>query len=160
MTKKILYIDLDNTLVNFQSGIDRLPNWMKSEYGPKEGAKAHYDDAPGIFSLMEPVDGAVEAFTTLSAQFDTYLLSTSPWDNPSAWSDKLLWVKQHLGGEEGSPAYKRLILSHHKNLNHGDFLVDDRDAHGAPDFNGEWIQFGKGEHMDWPTIIDYLLARA
>ncbi len=30
-------------------------------------------------------------------------------ENPSAWSDKLLWVKRHLGPS----AHQRLILSHH-----------------------------------------------
>jgi 5'-nucleotidase len=53
----------------------------------------------------------------LANLFDTYILSTSPWENPSAWSDKLLWVKHHLG----SICYKRLILTHHKNLNVGHF---------------------------------------
>jgi 5'(3')-deoxyribonucleotidase len=41
----------------------------------------------------------------------------------------------------GEPAYKRLIISHHKNLNQGDFLVDDRPKNGAIDFTGEWIHF-------------------
>ena len=62
--------------------------------------------------------------------FDTYVLSTAPWENPSAWSDKLVWVKKHLG----QLAYKRLILSHHKNLNSGDFLVDDRTRNGVDKF--------------------------
>jgi len=33
-------------------------------------------------------------------------------------------VKTHLGAD----AYKRLILTHHKNLNVGDYLIDDRIA--------------------------------
>ena len=65
--------------------------------------------------------GAVESFERVAALYDAYVLSTSPWENPSAWSDKLLWVQRHLG----APAYKRLILSHHKNLNAGDYLIDD-----------------------------------
>lgn len=47
---------------------------------------------------MLPMADAVEAFQRLSEQYDTYILSTSPWENPSAWSDKLEWVKKYLGG--------------------------------------------------------------
>ena len=79
---------------------------------------------------MEPLEGAKEAFETLAADYDTYILSTAPWENPSAWSDKLLWVKKNLG----NAAYKKLILSHHKNLNAGNFLIDDRTKNGAGEF--------------------------
>ena len=45
---KILYNDLDNTLVDFPSGIARLSARDQIEY------EGHYDDAPGIFALMDP----------------------------------------------------------------------------------------------------------
>ena len=114
------------------------------------------DEVPGIFSKMTPVQGAIEAFQELSGLFDTYLLSTAPWENPSAWSDKLLWVKKYLG----QPAYKRLILSHHKHLNHGDFLVDDRTKNGVDRFQGRHIHFGTMEFPDWPTVVSYLKSHA
>jgi len=41
--KKILYIDLDNVLVDFKTGIDRLSEDLKKKY---EGS---LDDVPGIF---------------------------------------------------------------------------------------------------------------
>jgi 5'(3')-deoxyribonucleotidase len=114
------------------------------------------DDIPGIFALMQPMPKALDAYEELASLFDTYLLSTSPWGNPSAWSDKLLWVKRHLG----SPAYKRLILTHHKNLNVGDFLVDDRRKNGADRFRGELILFGSPEFPDWPAVTAYLRQHA
>jgi len=147
--KKILYIDMDNVLVNFKSGIDQLDEKTNNEY------IGRLDDVPGIFSTMSPVKGAIDALNELSKLFDTYILSTAPWDNPSAWSDKLLWVKQYLG----EPAYKRLIISHHKNLNRGDFLVDDRPKNGAKDFTGEWIHFGTEKFPDWDTVLEYLKQR-
>jgi len=145
-----LFVDMDNVLVDFPSGIARLP---------PDVARAHYDrldEVPGIFALMDPVPGGIEAFTELATLFDTYVLSTSPWENPSAWSDKLLWVKRYLG----APAYKRLILSHHKNLNAGHFLVDDRTKNGADRFAGEHILFGSNEFPDWTTVTSYLRRRA
>jgi 5'(3')-deoxyribonucleotidase len=77
---------------------------------------------PGIFGIMEPMSGAIAAYEILAEKFDTYILSTSPWENDTAASDKVRWVKKHLG----EVAYKRLILSHHKHLNKGDYIIDDR----------------------------------
>jgi 5'(3')-deoxyribonucleotidase len=65
-------------------------------------------------------------------------------------------VKRHLSAN----AYKRLILTHHKNLNHGDFLVDDRTKNGADRFRGEHIIFGSREFPDWPAVVAYLRERA
>ena len=57
----------------------------------------------------------------------------------------------------GDVAHKRLILSHHKNLNVGDFLVDDRTANGASSFQGKHIHFGSNEFPDWESVCKFLL---
>jgi 5'-nucleotidase len=145
--KKILYFDMDNVLVDFQSGIDRLSPEDREEY------EWRYDDYDGIFWLMTPIPGGIEAFLLLSEHFDCYVLSTAPWKNESAPSDKLRWVKQYLG----EPAHKRLILSHHKNLNIWDYLIDDRTRNGADRFTGEHIHFGTDKFPDWESVIKYLL---
>jgi len=145
---KIVYIDMDNVLVNFQSGIDALTD------EEKEAFKDDLDDVPGIFSKMKPVDGAIEAYRELSQYFDVYILSTAPWNNPSAWTDKLLWVQKYLG----DLAYKKLILSHNKNLNAGDFLIDDRTANGAGEFKGEHIHFLSDTYKNWDDVLDYLIS--
>ena len=147
--KKVLYIDMDNVLVDFQSGIDQFDEATRVKY------KNDLDEVPGIFSLMKPKEGAIEAFNELSEAFDTYILSTAPWKNPTAWSDKLRWVHEHLG----ESAYKRLILTHHKDLNAGDFLVDDRDKNGAKEFLGEWIKFDPEQKEEWSRIKAYLLGK-
>ena len=147
--QKILYIDMDNVLVDFGFAVDRLDEKTRKKYEDK------LDEIPGIFSKMEPMVGAVESFKKLSKHFDTYVLSTSPWENPSAWSDKLIWVKKYLG----SYAYKRLILTHHKNLNSGDYLIDDRTKNGVDEFTGEHIHFDSERFPDWDTVLNYLLNR-
>ena len=146
---KILYIDMDGVLVNFQTGIDKLTEQQRQEHLGKE------DECPGIFGLMEPQPGAIDAFNELSQLFDTYVLSTAPWENDTAWTDKLNWVKKYLG----KPAYKRLILSHNKHLNSGDFLVDDRLANGADRFTGEHIHFRTDRFPDWISVVKYLLEK-
>ena len=55
---------------------------------------ARLDNVPNIFSLMIPLDNSIESVERISKFYDVYLLSTAPWDNPSAWSDKLIWVKK------------------------------------------------------------------
>lgn len=149
--KKILYIDMDNVLVDFPTGIAALSEELKKAY------KGNYDETPGIFSLMEPMKGAVEAVNALAEHYDIYVLSTAPWRNPSAWSDKLQWIQKYFGKEEDSPLYKRLILSHHKDLNRGDYLVDDRTKNGAENFQGELILFGSEAYPDWDHVVRRLL---
>ena len=60
----------------------------------------------------------------------------------------------------GKPAYKRLILTHHKNLNLGDYLVDDRTKNGADRFRGEHILFGSPQFPDWLAVTAYLRSAA
>jgi len=55
--------------------------------------------------------------------------------------------------------YKRLIISHNKNLNSGEYLIDDRPNNGAKDFKGEWIYFGSQDFPDWDTVTEYLLSK-
>ena len=143
---KILYVDMDNVLVDFPSGIAKVPKEIQDQYEDR------LDEVPGIFSLMDPMPKAIESYNFLCNHFDTYILSTAPWHNPSAWSDKLLWVQKYLG----ESAYKRLILSHHKNLNDGQYLIDDRTKNGVDRFAGEHIHFGTERFPDWPAVVAYL----
>jgi 5'(3')-deoxyribonucleotidase len=152
--KKTLYIDMDNVLVDFPSGMAACDPTLLKEYDGRA------DEIPGIFALMQPMPGAIAAYHELSNLFDTYILSTAPWENPTAWSDKLEWVKRHLG----APAYKRLILSHNKHLNRGHYLVDDRSKNGAKEFGDvpdqEWIQFDPDSDTAWTEVVAYLQARS
>ena len=144
---KIVYVDMDNVLVNFQSGIDKLSNKQFNEF------KGRYYQVPNIFSLMDLLEGALDAFEKLSSKYDTYILSTAPWTNTTAWQDKIEWVQKYLG----KLAYKKLILSHHKNLNAGDYLIDDRLRNGAGKFKGEHIHFATDKFPDWDTVLNYLM---
>ena len=145
--KKILYVDMDNVLVDFPSAFPLISAELLAEYCGRE------DEIPGIFGKMAPFPYAIESYEKLATLFDTYILSTSPWENRTAWSDKLDWVKQHLG----QTAHKRLILTHNKHLNHGHFLIDDRLKNGADRFTGELVHFrGDNRFPDWPSVVAYL----
>jgi len=147
--KKILYIDMDGVIVDYHSAKPSQEDIKK--YGSD-------DNVPGLYKKMKSMPNAIEAVQKLSEYYDIYILSTAPWDNTSAWSDKLDWVKKYLPFMK-----KRLILSHNKQLNIGDYLIDDRPhKNGAGEFGetcyGELLHFGKdGEYKDWQAVLDYLL---
>ena len=145
MKKQILYIDMDNVLVDFKSALEIQPREILEKY------KGNEDEIPNLFSQMQPMKNAIESFNKLSEKYDTYILSTAPWENPSAWSDKLEWVKKYLG----ETAYKKLILTHNKHLNKGDYLIDDRTKNGADKFEGELVLFGSEKFSDWQKVLEY-----
>ena len=147
MNKKRIYFDMDGVLVDFESGIAKLDEATKEEY------KGKLDEVPGIFSLMEPMPGAVEVVRLLARNYDVFILTTSPWNNPTAASDKVQWVKKYMD----DVFHKRLIITHRKDLLDGDYLIDDRGKNGASEFKGEWIKFGSEQYPDWETILKYLL---
>ncbi|MBR3940755.1 MAG: hypothetical protein IKJ71_01170 [Bacteroidaceae bacterium] len=146
MNRKRIYFDMDGVLVDFESGVAKLDTETKEAY------KGRIDETPGLFALMEPMPGAIEAVQLLAKHYDVYILTTSPWNNPTAASDKIGWVKKHLN----HIFHKRVIITHHKELLQGDYLIDDRGKNGASEFNGEWIQYGSEQFPDWDTILNYL----
>ena len=138
---------MDGVLVDFESGVAKLSEKTKKEY------EGRIDEVPGLFALMDPMPGAIEAVQLLSKHFDVYILSTSPWNNPTAASDKIEWVKKHMNGV----FHKRVIITHHKELLQGDYLSDDRGKNGTSEFKGEWLQFGQEQFPDWDAVLKHLL---
>ena len=53
--KKRVFVDMDNVLVDFQSGIDLQSDEVKKEY------EGRLDEIPGLFAEMKPLPGAIEA---------------------------------------------------------------------------------------------------
>jgi hypothetical protein len=94
--KKILYVDMDNVLVDFPSGIQRISPELYKEYAD------NLDDAPGIFSLMNLIKDALGAYEELSRLFETYTLRVFRSDckcrvacRPNQVKDTLHFNQQH-----------------------------------------------------------------
>ena len=48
---KRVFIDMDNVLVDFQSGLDQMSDEIKAEYAGR------LDEIPGLFAKMKPMEG-------------------------------------------------------------------------------------------------------
>lgn len=78
----IIYVDMDNVLVDFPSAFSHYDPTYLDTIEDK-------DEIKGIFSKMKPIKDAIPAVEFLAMHFNVFILSTAPWNNPSAWSDKL-----------------------------------------------------------------------
>lgn len=52
---KRLFFDMDGVLADFESGVKQLDEETLKDY------EDHYEEVPGFFSLLAPIDGAVKA---------------------------------------------------------------------------------------------------
>lgn len=162
MKRKIVFLDMDNVLVDFQSALNAeyikklMPEYESVVNGKKE---IHYDDIPEIFSYTKPVEGAVEAVKTISQKYDVYILSDAPWGNPIAWVDKLEWVKKYFDSDSPDGTfYKRLVLSkNRKNTNSTDAILVDA-CPSKHEKNHIYFNQSVGDFRDWTSVVDHLMA--
>lgn len=166
--KKILYLDLDGVLADFDKAIKKLDpkletrdvtidlNVKLASYESRSKLVDELCEAnPDIFHNLEPIDGAIEAVDELFELFDVYFLSTPMWNVPESFTGKRIWIHNHFGDK----AKKRLVLTHRKDLAIGDILVDDRLKNGAGEFKGEHVWFATEKFPDWETTMNYLRTK-
>lgn len=141
--RKIVYIDLDNTMADYIRAAKEMNISL-------EDAK----HIKGFFRNLKPMLGAIESYNKLSEHFDVYILSIGPWSNPTSFVEKVEWVKEYLPN-----AYKNVIFSHHKDLNRGDYLIDDSIKNGAAEFTGEHIQIHSDKFPTWNDVMTYIFNK-
>ena len=145
---KIVYIDMDGVLCDFDSAFTR-------------DKKAHPDVAypqsrKGFYTELKPIEGALEAMEVLldAQNIDPYILTAPSLYNPLSYTEKRLWVEDHLGFEW----VKRLIISPDKSLLQGDLLIDDHsEGRGQDRFAGKLIKFGSKTYPNWSAILNEII---
>jgi len=157
--KKIVFIDMDGVLVDFENAIEMAYN-KNPEF--KEKYKKNPDEIPGIFKDPKPIKDSIESIEKLasSGKYDLFIATTASWGNPEAAMHKRLWIEKHFG----ELFKKKMVITHRKDLLLGDYLIDDRNANGAAEFSGELLSFGCAyekkewnEYRTWEDILKKLL---
>ena len=140
---------MDGVTSDFEKAKNNHP---LSKHTPFKGRR---DKIIDIYKDLDPIEGSIQSINKLfnDIRYEVYFLSTPPWDNPEAWTHKRLWVAKYF---DVKIIRKRLILSHHKQLLIGDYLIDDNKWNGASEFQGKWIHFGSNEFPNWKTVLNYL----
>lgn len=143
--RKVVYIDMDDTLCDFKGSVLR-----------------HIRDTDGIrwpqcqykfFENLEPLEGAIDAVNKLKEKYTVFILTKPSVLNPLSYTEKRVWVEKYLGFE----MCKFLILCPDKTIARGDYLIDDivQDGNFIPEW--EHIHFGTNDFPNWETVLKYLL---
>ncbi len=162
MNKKILYIDMDGVIADFQSTVAPFvpevieENYTEDTYEARSKAVDEYAlQNPTLFENLDEIPEAIEAVKKLkeSNKYDIYFASTPMSAIPESFMGKRIWIKNKFG----EWADKRLILTHRKDLLIGDYLIDDRIKNGAGEFKGEHIHFATEKYPNWESVLNYLI---
>lgn len=162
MKKKILYIDMDGVIADFEKSVLSYCNDLNTaeEYQDLKKRDAKIDTICNtnldFFHNLFPYEGAIDAVHILFDLYEVYFLSTPMWDVPHSFIGKRIWIEKYFG----ALGKKKLILTHRKDLNMGDYLVDDRTRNGAGQFKGKHIHFGTDEFPNWEVTLKYLQKNA
>ena len=89
---KIIYIDLDGVVADFEKGRSEHPLSTITPY------KGRPDKLPGVYENLEPITGAIDAVNFLlnSEDYDVYFLSTAPMGTIQRHGcTKRLWIAKN-----------------------------------------------------------------
>jgi len=147
MKSKIIYCDMDGVLCDYWKRFHQLKNDLiklpQTTYG--------------FYTSLEPIEDAIQSYKWLEDNFDVWILTRPSYQNPMCYTEKRVWVEQHLGLE----AAKKLIICWDKGLLKGDYLIDDTiNVESKLDlqtkFEGQFIHFGSEEYNNWKSVIKML----
>jgi 5'-nucleotidase len=145
MAKKIIYIDMDDTICKYSERKAQLLELNPNNHFPQS--------TYGFFLSLEPIDDSVDTIKALinSDKYEVYILTRPSFKNPMSYLEKRVWIENHFGLD----FCEKLILCSDKALLIGDILIDDM---LWADFQGWQLHYGHNPiFKDWKEIRAYLL---
>lgn len=101
---------------------------------------------------MEPYGSAVKAFSRLTHRYAPHVLISCNYNEPERIPALCRWVEKHIG----APAWNRVIISSHKDMILGDYLIDRHPERlSAEDFMGTVLHFGEEPFRTWEDVLTY-----
>jgi len=143
----IVYLDMDDVLCDYTRAFDDAIKETPSISFPQSQF--------GFYQNLKPIKSAISSALWLlqSKDFEPYILTAPSTRNPFSYTEKRVWVENHLG----LAFVERLIISPNKGLLKGDLLIDDLAmGRGQENFEGELILFGSSDFPDWHSVTTYL----
>jgi 5'(3')-deoxyribonucleotidase len=146
MRLPILFIDMDNVIVDFNSS-PHIPLNEKHVFNHEALLRE------GFFMDLEPLPGAITAVKMLiaSGEYDVHIL-TQPYALSShSYKDKVDWINKWL------PELRdKIHMTQNKLLMRGEVLIDD--SIKWSDFQGEFYHFDPTNSVEeWNTILGELI---
>lgn len=149
--KSILHIDMDGVIADFDKGVQLLEPGMPWD---RENVDRVCEANSRIFEHLPEMEDGIESVKRIkdSDKYQIFFLSTPMCNVHDSYTGKAVWLYKKFGDW----SYKKLILTHRKDLVMGDYLIDDRIANGVDRFIGKHIHFGTREFPNWDSILKYL----
>ena len=147
MKKKILYCDMDGVLCDYFRAARKALLENPTQIYPQSQW--------GFFLKLEEIPGAINAIRKLQEKYDVWILTRPSFKNVNCFTEKAQWILDHFDFN----LLEKTIMCGDKSLLKGDYLIDDMDGDGQPNFEGEWIRFGSKEFLDWKSVADYLMNK-
>jgi 5'-nucleotidase len=152
-SKQVVYVDMDNVLADYKTAyLEAIAKYPDVKY-----PQSQY----GFFLDLPTIENSIESVKEISKMgYDVWFASAPSYMNPMCLSEKNMWIRKHFGTEWT----KKLILIHDKSLLKGDFLIDDDNQNGQPNFEGIHIHFGTvspimGDLRTWGKVVRLLSRR-
>jgi 5'-nucleotidase len=144
----IILVDLLDVMCHYTRAITKfvIANPTNSMY-----PQSQFD----FYRKLKPIRGAVQAFRTLAAleEHSVWIVSAPSIHNPMSYTEKRMWVEEHLGMEH----VHRLIICSDKSMIKGDVLIDDHTSgRGQENFKGTLIKFDPENHAMWAQVLEMI----